>query len=307
MKMKDPAELSKLGFNRGIFGGDIEAREIDPENKTIVHYASTKAVDSYNTVILPDAFDFTRFAKNPVVPWVHDYRSLPVARSLWQKTDNNGLLVKSEFFPGDFPMEVFKYYELGFLKGWSVGFDWLEFLGAHSKEHAEKYGAAKEKWDIQGYPDYIFTKVDLWEYSAVPVPSNPEALTKALRDGEIRTLPFRRALESIGLSAERKAFPGAALDAEEPEEGAPEPEEETPEADQEEPEAEEEGRAASLDDARLTKLEAMVDQIIIKLTADKEIQVESENTGLEISADQLRTTVSDVVRGEIQKLRGKVS
>lgn len=335
-KMIDPAELSKRGFLRGIFGGDLVAESIDSEKKVIVHYASTKTVDSYGTVILPDAFDETRFAKNPVVPWVHDYYSLPVARSMWRKFDEKGMLCATEFYPGDFPQEVFRYYELGFLKGWSIGFDWLQAVRRDSKEDGDEYKKIIEKWGIDGDPWIIFTRVDLWEYSAVPIPANPDALTKALRDGQIRTLPFRKGLESVGITMERKSFAGeefiqhiedvdlalqiseaeARGEADEPETPAEpdvedleldEPEAEEPAAKEDEPDPVQE--TATLEE-RIAHLEAQFSYLrsqLINVNGLTTKILNDENKGLEVSAEQLAAFVAETVRGEIQKLRGKVS
>ncbi len=206
-KFMDPKELAKDHFCRS-FDSSQSRREVDEENKRIVHYASTKSMDSYGTVILPDAFDEKRFSKNPIVPWVHDYKSLPVARSMWRRSDETGLLCGTEFFPGEFPMEVFRYYALDFIRGWSVGFDYIDFVQAGSKKDSEEWEKIKEKWGLTDEPWIIFTKVDLWEYSAVPIPSNPDALTKELRDGKVRTRAFRDLLEHNGISMMPGSVPG---------------------------------------------------------------------------------------------------
>ncbi|NLI41963.1 MAG: hypothetical protein GX421_12450 [Caldisericales bacterium] len=365
-KMIDPATLSKHGFMRGIFGGSLEAREIDSDNHRITHYISTKTVDSYNTVILPNAFDETRFAKNPVVPWVHDYYSLPVAKSMWRKRDKMGVLAGTEFYPGDFPLEVFRYYELGFLKGWSIGFDWLEYIAYWDEKQREKYEALREKWEIDGFPDVIFTKVDLWEYSACPIPANPDALTKALRDGQIRTLPFRRGLESVGITADRRIFPGAEMDGEggaaesrEAHDGesggeAGEEHEADPagappaDSDSSEEDPAEAGTEQSTDQERtgenedpnpplppgvadgdlpsrqveslldrldnfLDTMSARIENIDTQLRAIETRQAAIENREHQpnnlsaLSADQLSAIAADVVRGEIERMRGKIA
>ena len=169
----------------------IEIREVNADDRSIVHYASTKSPDSYGTVILPDAFNMARFSKNPIVLWAHNHRDLPVGKSIWQKADDNGLLVKTQFANTDFAQEVFQLFRDGDLKGWSIGFMPKNYCWDDSKEFEELV----KQWQLadSGF-DLIYTEVELFEYSAVPIPANPDSLTNALREGRIHSDVLQRDL-----------------------------------------------------------------------------------------------------------------
>jgi len=174
---------------------DIRVRDVDREERTLVAYASTKTVDSYGEVVLPDAFDLTRFRKNPVIPWAHDYRQPPVARALWVKADKMGLLFKPKFAETPFASDIFELYAGGFLSGFSIGYDELERVTPDSPD----FERLLAEWGIIGEPKLIATRVLLYEISAVTLPANEDALVQAKARGILRS---PEALE-LAVKAER--------------------------------------------------------------------------------------------------------
>ena len=172
-------------------------REINKEERSIVHYASTKSADAYETVILPDSFNFRRFEKNPVVFFAHEYRGLPIGRNLWRKSDDTGLLTKTQFTPNQIGDDLMMLYSEDFLRGWSIGFDPMNWVN----EGAKEFDQLVKQWKLSGVFDIIFTEVLLYEYSVAPLPANEDSLTAALADGKIRSEFLVR---SFGEALEKK-------------------------------------------------------------------------------------------------------
>lgn len=173
-----------------------EIKEINDEDRTLVAYATTKTVDSYNEVLLPDSFDLERYRKNPVLMWGHDYRLPPIGRSMWIKPDSKGLLFKPQFAKTQFAEDVFNLYREGFLRGFSVGFDPKAWLSPQDEE----YQKLLAKWGIEGQPDRIYTKNELYEVSAVPLPANEDALMLAINDGVIHSRALQAYFEDLNLT-----------------------------------------------------------------------------------------------------------
>lgn len=120
-----------------------------------------------------DGLDLDRYRANPVVMYGHDYfgrDSLPIGRAENIEVDGPNLLSDTVFDPDDeFAQRVEAKYRGGFLNAVSVGFD------------------------IRGI-DPETGVVDEWEmieYSAVPVPLDPDAVVES---GRARALAVASAL-----------------------------------------------------------------------------------------------------------------
>ncbi|MFC2076635.1 HK97 family phage prohead protease [candidate division KSB1 bacterium] len=165
------------------FKTDIRIKDINRDSGTLVAYASTKSVDSLGEVILPDAFDLTRYLKNPVVPFGHDYRQPPIAKAEWVKPDGFGLLFKPKFAKTKFARDIFELYAGGFMNGFSVGYNELTRAVPEDGE----FPGLMERWEIHGDPKLIATRVLLFEISAVVVPANEDALVQAKSKGLVKS------------------------------------------------------------------------------------------------------------------------
>ena len=124
-------------------------------------------------IVEPEGVSFKNFNKNPVVAWAHNYTMPPIARALWVRRVDKTIVSKMEFAKTDFAEEIFQLYQEGFLRAFSIGFSPIE------KEPVNKDG---NEWGPQRY-----LKSELLEFSAVPVPANPEALTLAVQKGILKT------------------------------------------------------------------------------------------------------------------------
>jgi phage head maturation protease len=108
--------------------------------------------------------------RNPVVLWAHNRNLPPIGTCVGLQVEAARIVAETRFAKGvAFAEELFRLYEQGVLRGWSIGFvphrAKLRPAGADGRR-----GLLVEEWD-------------LLEYSAVPVPENPAALTLAVRKG----------------------------------------------------------------------------------------------------------------------------
>lgn len=125
----------------------------------------------------PAGWDLANFAKNPVVPWAHDYKALPVAKAVKTWVGNSttaGLQLKAlkQFARADenpFADTVFRLLKGGYLNACSVGF-----------VPVQSSADVAQKDDLEGTRIGMhFTRTQLLESSIVPVPSHPGALYDA--------------------------------------------------------------------------------------------------------------------------------
>jgi len=185
-------------------------RQVDEENLTITHTINTKALDRYSTVVLPKGADVKHFLNNAVVLWSHNMDvatpKIPIAKCVSLDIREEEIEAVTEFNKKDpLAVKVFNAYRDGFLHAWSIGFMPMQYKQI-DEENVEdinqKYGLKISKDDINdaGYWGvYLILKWELLEYSAVPVPGNPEALSA---DDEST---FKRELVTRGLVDEKIA------------------------------------------------------------------------------------------------------
>ncbi len=144
---------------------------------------STDSIDRHGDIVEPGGVDLEAFQRNPVVMWAHDYRNLPIGRAERVRVEGNSLRASVLWAPTDFAGQVAELYRRGYLRGWSIGFRPIEWT-----ERRDEKGA------LLGYR---ITRWELLEFSGVPIPANPEALSNALRDG---LLTHRSLIKSLGLA-----------------------------------------------------------------------------------------------------------
>ncbi len=117
---------------------------------------STADIDRQGETIDQNGWDTDQYAKNPVVLWAHDYFSLPIGIAEEIRHDGDKLIAKGRFAPAEanpFAQQVRQLYDLKIVRATSVGFIVREMDGKK------------------------ITKAELLEFSFVPVPANPFALS----------------------------------------------------------------------------------------------------------------------------------
>lgn len=135
------------------------------ETGTFEVVISTADQDRQGEIVLQDGWNLDRYKQNPVVLWAHDYSSLPVGICETLEVVNGNLTAKGRFASAEanpFAQQVRRLYDAGLLRATSVGFIPLQMDGN------------------------VITQAELLEFSFVPVPANPFALS--LREAEAMQL-----------------------------------------------------------------------------------------------------------------------
>ncbi|HZT82962.1 MAG TPA: HK97 family phage prohead protease [Gemmataceae bacterium] len=151
----------------------------DPGTMRLTAVITTADRDRAGDVIVPRGLrNLAEYLKNPVVLWAHNRFTLPpvgVCERLDVQPDR--IVAETRFAQGlPFAEDLFRLYEQGVLRGWSIGFvpvraTYLPAPGGGTEPPARR-GLRVEEWD-------------LLEYSAVPIPENPGALTVAIQKGVV--------------------------------------------------------------------------------------------------------------------------
>jgi len=164
---------------------DADKSEHSKKERAVTSYITTNAKDRDDEVLLPKGMKAGNYEKGgkPVF-WGHSYKEPKnvVGQNLWLKVDadEKGIIAKTAFRKSQFADEVYNLYTedlagLGpVLKGWSVGFIPIKW--------DEPKGKGKDDKDT---PKKIYTDWELLEYSAVPIASNPDAISLAYKKGLI--------------------------------------------------------------------------------------------------------------------------
>lgn len=275
-----------------------EIKGIDEREGTLTAYVSTKGRDRMDEVLEPDGADMRNFKANPVVLFGHRYDEPPIGKALWIKKDGDGIIAKVKFASTEFAQEIFGLFKEGFMRAFSVGFIPKEWEDGDGQKKARR---TYKKWE-------------LLEFSAVPVPANPEALMLAIKRGLSLSEPLKQVLK-LGAQA-------ASTDPGDPQEETTEPETEAPVTEPELP----------IQDAPpknyMNEIKAMEEEISqLKQTEQANLSIIAGLRGQlselryriytqarkpdapkkEISGEDLAKMIRDVVSGEIARVRGRVS
>ena len=169
-------------YQRGVADAPIVQRAavtqtlLKNDDRPLTVVASDESVDRYGDVVRASGWDLVAYKRNPVFLWAHDYTRTPIGRSEWIGVDDTRLLATVSFAPTPFAQEVETLYRQRYLRAVSVGF--------RAKAFAFRKNAQGQAEGIE------YTKQELVEISAVPVPANAQALARAL-DGGLATPRMR--------------------------------------------------------------------------------------------------------------------
>lgn len=161
---KEEPEFIRKGIS--LMPEDLELLEGE---RAVISHITTGAKDRDNEIVDPAGVMLDDYNNNRVVLFAHNHSELPIGENLWIKSDEKGLVAKTRYAKHQKAEDIWQYRKDGFPMAESIGFipmEWTDF----------------EK----GTPEYesgIRRKYNKWillEYSDVPIPSNPEALTIAV-------------------------------------------------------------------------------------------------------------------------------
>jgi HK97 family phage prohead protease len=146
------------------FDNQYAVKGIDAKARTVHAVFSTDAIDGHGERV-HQSFRLERFNANPVVLWAHNRTTgngLPVGKAHNVAVRGGKLEGSVTFAEHAFAEEVWGLYRDGFLKAFSIGF-------RPGKVTEEKVG---------GNDVFVLRDNELFEISAVPIPSNEQALVK---------------------------------------------------------------------------------------------------------------------------------
>ena len=149
-----------------------EIKSIDENEMELTALISTNAIDRYREVVDPSGMDAKHYRKNPVVLWAHNYDIPPIGKALWVKREGDGIVSKVKFANTPMGKDIFQLYKDGFMKAFSIGFVPTEEIAGNPDNPKD--------------PRRTYKKWELLEYSAVPVPANPEAVALCVKKGFIK-------------------------------------------------------------------------------------------------------------------------
>lgn len=162
---------------------------IDKKTRTIETVITTNRKDRQGDIVEPAGIDVQQFLQTPVVQWAHDLSRPPVGRVISLTVDKDEIRAKVQFADTDFAKEVFDLYADGFLRAFSIGFQPLkwkfivpEMPKGKPAQVAEPGPAAQPQEQVYERSQFgmHILKAELVELSAVPVPANPDCLTRGL-------------------------------------------------------------------------------------------------------------------------------
>lgn len=169
-----------------VFRGRV--REVNTEKFTVEAVVSDESVDSYNEIILADAWTkgLKRYKSHPVLLSSHRYGDLTSQIGTGKKigVDNNELVTLFQYFVGEGNAQAdwgFKLAEKG-LAAFSVGFIPKAMMDDAELEEFCKGRKVK--------PRRVYKEVELLEISQVVIPANANALQKGVEDEDpvVKTL-----------------------------------------------------------------------------------------------------------------------
>jgi phage head maturation protease len=164
--------------------------KVDPSAMLVRSVISTPIPDRAGDVMLPGGLrNAEEFLRNPVVLWAHQRTLPPIGTCERLVIEPDRIIAETKFSASSaFAQDVFKLYAEGVLRGWSIGFVPVRAHPIQPTRDNPQSGTSYSLWD-------------LLEYSAVPVPENPEALTLAIRKGMIHDADLRHWLVRDVLAA----------------------------------------------------------------------------------------------------------
>ena len=185
---KDLFDNKRVLIQRGVNVRSVTA-EPDMGDGVYQFIASTDGIKRDGNIVMNSGWHFDNFKRNPAFIWCHDYRALPIGQHLkWEVSgvgDASVLRIWSQFCSEElnpFAQRVRKMYDAGFLRAVSIGWSPIKWEWMQSEDDG----------DIEGIR---FIESDLLEVSAVPVPSDPDAIIEAIHRNIISSEDMERMVE----------------------------------------------------------------------------------------------------------------
>lgn len=156
----------EIVFREGVL---LDPQVVDDEKRIVRAKITTKNLDRYNSVVLPEGARLENYVRNPTVLWNHNPYFV-VGRALELEVTREYIEAEwqfvSENIRDQLVQDLWTLMKERFLRGYSVGFMPVRV----SFEEDDKI------FEEQSGPTYL--EWDLVEFSLTPIPANPDALGK---------------------------------------------------------------------------------------------------------------------------------
>jgi hypothetical protein len=149
--------------------------QVDTKKMRVRAVISTNEPDRRGDIVVPKGLhNFKEFMFNPVVLWAHQRSLPPIGVCDHLEVEADRIVAETRFSSAtQLARDAFKLYAEGVLRGWSIGFIPLEVYPIRPNRGQPRGGTCFQTWDLV-------------EYSAVPIPENPMALTLAVKKGMVK-------------------------------------------------------------------------------------------------------------------------
>ena len=155
--------------------------EIAEGERATIQVISTQDVDRDGEMLISKGAVVDEYMRNPVVLWAHDYTMPPIARTTDVAVKDGRVTAKAIYSETPFANDIYTLKREGIQTAVSVGFVPIEFAlnggpgwKATTRALSDDYGISPRVFNSV---NAIHTKWLLLEYSDVPIPSNPAAVT----------------------------------------------------------------------------------------------------------------------------------
>lgn len=187
-------ESKSLGVRKGYALSEVKRIDDGEDGLLLSMTISTADLDRDGDTIAVEGWELGDYKKNPVVLFAHSHSDPPVGKSVKIWTEEGKLRSQTRFTPHDlnpFGHMIGRLYEEGYMRATSVGFLPLEWEEAKDRRSEGPF-----------FMPMDFKRQTLLEYSAVPVPANPNALADAKAKGVVDLSPMiewaERVLDEAG-------------------------------------------------------------------------------------------------------------
>ena len=171
---------------------------VEAGERATVQVISTRDVDRDGEIMVPGGALLDEYKANPVVMWAHDYSMPPIARTTELRVEPDKITAKAVYSETPFADDIYRLKQEGIQTAVSVGFLTLQSVLNGGPGWKETTDRLSDEWGVKpkafSEVNAIHTKWLMLEYSDVPIPANPNAVTIAtslnLSDETLERLGF---------------------------------------------------------------------------------------------------------------------
>lgn len=157
------------------------------EDRVRTYTITDETADRYGDIVRANGAFLDNFKKSPVVQFAHDYSTPPIGNAIkiWKEKNPNCIKAIAVFFGNEIDPSgrcdlIFRFIKANAMPACSIGFSPIKANYPATKEDREKlglgpYGVEYKEWE-------------LLEFSAVPIPANPNALQDEYRTEFVKSL-----------------------------------------------------------------------------------------------------------------------